>query len=104
MNTRISLRLSVVCLGFGGCVGFVYLLVCRIIAGINYRDYHKTGSGTEIQEWLYALSDFIVGFPFGSSLINSFIWLLVGVGVCAVLLRRKRARSTLRGDDLNQLK
>ncbi|MBI3867715.1 MAG: hypothetical protein HY299_04215 [Verrucomicrobia bacterium] len=90
MNTPIIVRPWVACLGFGGCVGFLYLLVCRIIAGIDYRSYHKTGSGSDLQEWLYALSDFIVGFPFGSSLTNSFAWTLVGVAVCVVLIWRRR--------------
>jgi hypothetical protein len=90
MSTHIALHPWVVCLGFGGCVGFVYFPVRNIIWSIDDRSNHKTGTGTDTQEWLYALSDFITGFPFHSLLTNSFAWALVGAAVFAVLLWRRR--------------
>jgi hypothetical protein len=90
MNKRIALRPSVVCLGFGGCVGFVYLFVCCVIWSVDYRAWHKTGSGTSLQEWLIAFSDWIVSFPSRSSLINSLVWLAAGGGFYALLLWRRR--------------
>ena len=70
---RIPVRPWVVCMACGILAGFVYLVVTWLLlpGAINRSHSHKIGSGTNTQEWLYALSDYILGFPFDRTVLNS---------------------------------
>jgi uncharacterized membrane protein YfcA len=93
MSTRISIRPWVACAAVGVCTGFIYLAVSWLLVPsvIDRRLNHKTGHGANTQEWLNALSNFILGFPFGWTLLNALLWVIVGSAVGAYLLSRSRS-------------
>lgn len=92
MPARISIPTWVGCAGVGVGTGFAYFVVSwLLILNKRYRaENHKTGSGTDTQEWLYALSDFILVFPFGWTVLNALLWVIVGRAIGAYLIWRRR--------------
>ena len=73
--------------------GLLYLGVAQLILlpdAINRGQNHKIGSGTNSQEWWYALSDFVLDFPFGWTVLNSLVWAAVGCALAAYLTWRRR--------------
>ena len=102
MKRHITLRTSVVCLGFGGCVGFLYFLVCSLTPYMAFDYKNGPRTHTPLQVWLDAFGNAIFDFPFGyygvslgsgdiSYFFNGLFWALFGSGLYALRLWRKHA-------------
>ena len=63
-----------------------WLISCDVARGRT----HKTGSGTDAQEWLYALSDFVLEFPSYSTVLNASVWGSAGSALAVLIVWRKR--------------